>query len=174
MVRRFNQLLLMLAVLGSPARAQRLPVPWVPVELGNPQARATQVGLAGGRFEPVPVIEPVLAGLALGVAGSFVGGAVGYTLGGGGEICGDDPCGLVGGAFGAVIGEIVGVGLGVHLGNARAGRLDITIAASLGALLVGSRLAGATGWEPGVLIPLVGTAQLAATVFAERRLAPSR
>ncbi|MEO8201761.1 MAG: hypothetical protein ABI679_14625 [Gemmatimonadota bacterium] len=84
-----------------------------------------------------------LGGL-LGGLTAVAGGQLAYQLGGGGRICGDDPCGLWYGVASTVVLEPVLIPAGVHLANHRNGNFSLSLVASsavgAGALLLGQRV----------------------------------
>jgi hypothetical protein len=106
-------------------------------------------------------------GAALGgVAGFCALGLVGFHLSGGGDICGDDPCGFLGGLLGAVLGEAIGIGLGAHVVNGGKGDALSAVGASLGVLLLSGMLAQYV--EPGEgAVYVVPILQVAGAVWAE-------
>lgn len=119
-----------------------------------------------GSQEAVDV--PLLAGggLAGGAVGLFGGGVLGYTLSGGGRICGDDSCGLLGGVYGAAMGEVVLLPLGVHLANRARGNYGYSLLASAAVGAIGVGLAGATNSTELLLAVPIG--QLISSVLIER------
>jgi hypothetical protein len=113
-------------------------------------------------------------GAALGgVVGLYALGLAGFYLSGGGDICGDDACGLVGGLLGAVMGEAIGIGLGAHVGNGGRGDALSAIGASLGVLLLSGMVAQYVhpGEDAVYVIPFL---QIAGAVWAEVATARSR
>ena len=90
-----------------------------------------------------------------------------YQLAGGGTVCGDDPCGLVGGLLTAIVVEPVLVPFGVHLANHRRGTFATTLTASTVAagavLLIGHKLG--LGSKLLIVIPV---SQIIGSVVAER------
>ena len=119
-----------------------------------------------GRSYPVDTPLLVLGGLVGGAAGLLGGGAVGYAFGGGGRLCGDDPCGLEGGLLGAVGGEMLFLPLGVHLANHSRGNYGYSLLASVGLGLLGTGLASTA--NSGALLLAVPIAQLASSIIIER------
>jgi len=106
-------------------------------------------------------------GAALGgVVGFYALGLAGFHLSGGGDICGDDACGLVGGLLGAVLGEAIGIGLGAHVGNGGRGDALSAVGASLGVLLLSGMVAQYV--DPGEdAVYVVPFLQVAGAVWAE-------
>jgi len=109
---------------------------------------------------------PVIGGVGGGLMGMFVLGWAGYHVGGGGEICGDDPCGFAEGIYGALFGEILGVAAGVHVANRRLGSFGADLCASLLTLVVASAVFSGTNSD--VAVPVALISQLGATVAVER------
>jgi hypothetical protein len=107
-----------------------------------------------------------LGALVGGAAGAFVGLTVGFELGGGDEICGDDPCGFASGLIGFIAGEILGIGVGAHLGNGLRGNVGAAIGATLAATLVAVALNSMVELPSEALV-VVPLAQIAAAVWAE-------
>lgn len=162
-VRPWLLLTLIIVPLGSaPLTAQELPafVASLPGRRAQPAARDS---VSHPADETTPAVFGALAG---GVLGAFFGSYSGYYLTGGGRICGDDPCGLVGGLYGFLLGEFVGIGLGAHLGHGRRGQASAAIGGSFAALLLagmlGSVIEAGDAW-----IVLVPAAQITAAVAAE-------
>lgn len=105
-----------------------------------------------------------------GVVGTGVAVGAGilvYQLAGGGTVCGDDPCGLVGGLLMAIVVQPVLVPLGVHLANHRRGNFAATMLASTAAagavILLGSQFD-----LDGDLLLAVPALQIGVSVLAER------
>jgi hypothetical protein len=106
-------------------------------------------------------------GAALGgVVGFYALGLAGFQLSGGGDICGDDACGFVGGVLGAVVGEAIGIGLGAHLGNGGRGDALSAIGASFGVLLLSGMLAQYVELGEGAVY-VVPILQVAGAVWGE-------
>jgi hypothetical protein len=147
--------ILMTGVLPLQAQRQaagftRWPTVWLHESLPSPKVAS------------VPAMAVV--GAVAGAAGLFGGAALGSALGGGNRICGDDPCGLVGGAYGAMAGEALLLPLGVHLVNHRRGSYGTSLLASLGAGAAAAALLNDV--QAGVVVvPLV---QLTTAILVER------
>jgi hypothetical protein len=109
----------------------------------------------------------MLGALVGGAVGLVVVGHVAYRLGGGGRICGDDPCGFLPGFLGALVGEAVGIGLGAHLGDRRRGEALAPVAASLGVLLIAGALNDINGGLPAETVIIIPLAQIVAAVLTE-------
>lgn len=122
-----------------------------------------------------PGSGPTKAGTGQLVIGGVLGGAAGvgaavlvYQVAGGGETCGDDPCGLYYGLLAGIVFEPVAVPLGVHLANHQRGNYVVSLLASVGlggAVWLGGSQLG-LGDE---LIVLVPVAQLAGAILGEKR-----
>jgi hypothetical protein len=84
-----------------------------------------------------------LGGVA-GMGAAILGTHLAYQAGGGGRICGDDPCGFAAGLTAFIVLEPILVPAGVHLANHRRGSFPGTVFGSLltgtAALYVGSKL----------------------------------
>ncbi|MEO8138993.1 MAG: hypothetical protein ABI742_05065 [Gemmatimonadota bacterium] len=111
----------------------------------------------------------VLAGLGGGTVGAFAGGVLGWQLGGGNDICGDDSCGLAGAAYGALIGETTLLPLAIHLANHRHGNYWLSLLASAGISVAGILAVDAAN-APGPLIG-VPVAQIISSILIERATA---
>ncbi|HEY6059567.1 MAG TPA: hypothetical protein VIV10_03195 [Gemmatimonadales bacterium] len=111
----------------------------------------------------------VLGGLAGGVVGFFAGGYAGAMAGGGNRVCGDDPCGLEEGVWGAAAGVSTFIPLGVHLANGRRGSYGAELAASLVVGAVGLGLAYNS--NSGVPLLLVPVGQIVTSMLIERAAA---
>jgi len=131
----------------------------------DPDRRFQETGGGGGTGEMIG------AGLIGGAIGLAAGGLAGYLLGGGGDICGDDACGLVSGFGGAVIGESIGLAFGVHSGNGRRGSFVADMVASLAVAGAGVAALAAIDPDHGGLYALAVTpvVQLGVTIAIERR-----
>jgi hypothetical protein len=118
---------------------------------------------------PPPVADPAgmaLAGVATGAVAMVAGGHIGYALGGGSRVCGDDPCGFEEAIYGAAVGISLGIPLGVHLANRSRGSFGTEVATSLAIGALGMTLA--LGANNGVVLLAVPVAQLAASIAIER------
>jgi len=116
-----------------------------------------------------PVADPagmVLAGVATGAVAMVAGGHIGYALGGGSRVCGDDPCGFEEAIYGAAVGISIGIPLGVHLANRSRGSFGTELATSLAIGALGMTLA--LGANNGVVLLAVPVAQLVASIAIER------
>ncbi len=111
-------------------------------------------------------VAMVAAGLGGGTVGFFAGGFVGYELGGGNLICGDDACGLEEAAYGAIAGESILLPLGVHLANHRRGNYGLSLLAS--AALGGFGILAVNASNDGSPLIVVPIAQLVTSVLIER------
>jgi hypothetical protein len=112
------------------------------------------------------VVQSTVGAVLGGVVGFYALGLTGYYLSGGGDVCGDDDCGLLGGLLGAVLGESVGIGLGAHVANGGRGDALSAIAASFGVLLLSGMVAQYVkpGEDAVYLVPIL---QVAGAVWAE-------
>lgn len=118
---------------------------------------------------PPPVADPAgmaLAGVATGAVAMVAGGHIGYALGGGSRVCGDDPCGFEEAMYGAAVGISLGIPLGVHLANRSRGSFGTELATSLAIGALGMTLA--LGANNGVVLLAVPIAQLVASIAIER------
>jgi hypothetical protein len=133
------------------------------------RAQGPQLGIT----QPGPGVSEVGTGRLL--LGGVVGGAAGvgaavliYQVAGGGDTCGDDPCGLYYGLLAGIVFEPIAVPLGVHLANNQRGNYVVSLLASValgGAVWLGGSQLG-LGDE---LIVLVPVAQLAGAILGEQR-----
>lgn len=154
----------LILLLPAPASAQRLERTWESrslhqVESGRqspvlqPDESASFGRLAGGG---------ILGGLAaIGV------GQIAYELGGGGRICGDDPCGLWAGVVSTIILEPVLIPVGVHLANHSQGNVGLAFLASAGAG-IGGLLLDHEARIGAPLIVLTPLAQIVVAALVER------
>lgn len=165
--RRSMRIGALLALMFSPACP--LPAQYLPPHLAAAPVTTTIVsdtvtyGENGG--------GAVLGAAVGGLAGLILLGHAGYYLGGGGEVCGDDPCGFAGAIFGMLLGEAVGVGLGAHLGNGRRGNALAPVGASLGVLLVAGFFGDQVPEGSVLFVPIL---QIAAAVVAETSIGRAR
>jgi len=127
--------MLLLAAPGS-LRAQVLPRYLQPAGI-----RVVQRASLGSASLAEDITRSAVGAALGGVVGFYALGLAGFQLSGGGDICGDDACGFVGGLLGAVVGEAIGIGLGAHLGNGGRGDALSAIGASFGVLLLSGMLA---------------------------------
>jgi len=161
-------LLLMLSLTALPLAAQARTPEWRSWHAPSP---AAATGLrTSTRSAPSTGTAPlILAGLGGGTVGLFAGGLAGWQLAGGNSICGDDACGLEGGAYGAIIGESALLPLGVHLANHNRGNYWLSLLASAGIGAAGILAVDAAndGW------PLIGVpvAQVISSILIERATA---
>ncbi len=154
--------LLTLIATASPLTAQQQAAHWeswrAPSVFSNPAAAP-----AGHSASTVGMVA---AGLGGGTVGFFAGGLIGYELGGGSLICGDDSCGLEEAAYGAIAGESVLLPLGVHLANRRRGNYGLSLLAS--AALGGLGILAVNATNDGTPLIVVPVAQLVTSVLIER------
>lgn len=137
--------------------------------LGSPvAAQGPRLGYAG----PVPDSPPasdfrLVGGGVIGFAAAAGAATLIYQLAGGGTICGDDPCGLVGGLIGWILVEPVLVPLGVNLADRREGSYGAALFGSVvvggGILAAGSRL----GLDDELLL-VVPVGQILGAVIGEK------
>jgi hypothetical protein len=158
-IRAYSALLVVLAV------PRALPAQYLPRHVQSTVPAEPQQ-VADTRIPVEDAVLSTIGGALGGVAGFYGLGLVGFHLTGGGEICGDDPCGFLGGIFGALLGEAIGIGLGAHLGGGAKGEPLAPIAASLGVLIAGGMVA--QHLNPGEsMIVVIPVAQVATAVWAE-------
>lgn len=168
MSRRFLAVAVLLAAGTGSLRAQVLPRYLEPA--GAPAVQR-------GTFDSTPLAADITRSAVGAVLGGVVGfyalGLAGYHLGGGGDICGDDACGFVGGLLGAVLGEAIGIGLGAHVADGGRGGALSAIGASFGVLLLSGMVAQYLhpGEDAVYLVPIL---QVAGAVWAEVATARSR
>lgn len=163
---------LLLTLLVLPPGSTRLAAQELPVFLASVERQRAPTGADDSVIDPVSETTPaVLGALVGGAAGVLVGWYGGFHLTGGSRICGDDPCGFVGGLYGVLLGEFVGIGLGAHLGHGRRGQAGAAIGASFAALLLSGMLTSVIDAGDAWIV-LVPAAQITAAVAAE--LASSR
>jgi hypothetical protein len=143
----------------------------------GPEARTADrrtgwIGLDSQRDSLARGSTPLMVGAGLGgaVSGFFGGMLVGWSLGGGGEICGDDPCGLYTGILGSLVGEAIGLPLGVHLANRRRGSFPLDLLTSLASVAAGVTVMAGIDPDYGGTVALAATpiVQLVATIAVER------
>ncbi len=168
MPRPIALLLLLSVTVAAPLTAQVRALGWrswrAPslANAAEPQGSARQAHSAS-----TPTL--ILAGLGGGTVGLFAGGLGGWQIGGGNSICGDDACGLEGGAYGAIIGESALLPLAVHLANHHRGSYWLSLLASAGIGAAGVVAVDATndGW------PLIGVpiGQMITSILIERATA---
>ena len=149
---------------------------WLGVARPLPAQRLTLSYLNGAHaatatvtHTPPRVADPagmVLAGVATGAVAMVAGGHIGYALGGGSRVCGDDPCGFEEAIYGAAVGISIGIPLGVHLANRSRGSFGTELATSLAIGALGMTLA--LGANNGVVLLAVPVAQLVASIAIER------
>lgn len=155
--------LVLVSAAGLAAQARSRPLPrWAPAagpsEGSTPRAPARERG--------APVVGLVVGGLLGGAAGFGAGALVGYALGGGDLLCGDDPCGLEEAAYGAIVGQSVALPLGVHVANGGRGNYGLSLLASAAIGAAGVLVINAT--NDGTPFLVVPVAQLVSSILIER------
>jgi hypothetical protein len=160
-------ILLLAAGTGS-LRAQVLPQ-----HVHSTRTSAVQHGTSDGTPLAEDITRSAIGGALGGVVGFYALGLAGFYLSGGGDTCGDDACGLLGGVLGAVLGESIGIGLGAHFGNGARGDALSAIGASFGVLLLSGMISQYV--EPGEsAVYVVPILQVAGAVWAELATAGRR
>jgi len=162
-------LLVLLAIPGAPASAQRIsPTPFardglvrsgLSGYLGTPPAAGARVPA-----EALDAGKMMLGGILLGAGGLIGGALIGQHLEGA-------PCEdcILGPFFGALAGESLAIPLGVHLGNRGRGDVGPALAASLGIAAAGLG-AAVLSREGGVLLA-IPVLQIAASIAIEHHTA---
>jgi hypothetical protein len=162
MIGRTVLTLLGLFALAAPLAAQRPSVRWARWEapaLGSARGSAS-------RPHGATTVGMIAAGVGGGTVGFFAGGFIGYELGGGSLVCGDDACGLEEAAYGAIAGESVLLPLGVHVANRRQGNYGLSLLAS--AAIGGLGILAVNASHDGIPLIVVPVAQLVSSVLIER------
>lgn len=126
-------------------------------------------GLATERASVGRLLVGGTAGAGLALAATQLA----YQLTGGGEICGDDPCGMVAGLTALILLEPILIPAGVHVANhaqgSFAGALFASLVTGAVALYVGSRLDAGEGSL--MVIPVI---QILTSIMVERASATER
>ena len=156
----------LLVALATIVSAQRRPAGFPSLLPPLAPSRMVQQSAAS---EPRTEVPMALGGVVGGAIGLFGGGLVGYELGGGGRVCGDDSCGFLGMFLGAAVGEVIMLPLGVHVGNGKRGSYGAAFAASTAVAVGGLLILGqADVGEAAVILPI---GQIVAAMLAEKAAA---
>ena len=163
-------LLVLLAIPGAPASAQRIPpTPFARagLDVGSEMGGYRGTPSAAGARVPAEALDAgkmMFGGILLGAGGLIGGALIGHRFEG-------SPCEdcLLGAFFGALAGESLAIPLGVHLGNDRRGDPGPALAASIGIGAAGLG-AAALSCQWGVLLA-IPVLQIAASIAIERHTA---